>query len=65
RSNSLALIALGTGLAVAMTACGANSSGGGSAPGSTAGGGPAGGAKVGVILPETATSARWESFDKP
>ena len=26
---------------------------------------PAGGVEVGVILPETKTSARWESFDKP
>ncbi|MEV0681617.1 substrate-binding domain-containing protein [Actinosynnema sp. NPDC050436] len=66
RSRSLALIAVGTGLAVAVTACGANTSGGGSTPGSTTTpGGPDGGAQVGVILPETATSARWESFDKP
>ncbi len=26
---------------------------------------PTGGVKVGVILPETETSARWEGFDKP
>jgi D-xylose transport system substrate-binding protein len=67
RSKSLALIAVGTGLAVAMTACGANSStGGSSSTGSTDTGSPAaGGAKVGVILPETASSARWEGFDKP
>ncbi|GLZ34107.1 sugar ABC transporter substrate-binding protein [Lentzea sp. NBRC 105346] len=64
RSKSLALIAVGTGLAVAMTACGANTSSGGSgSTNSNSGGG--GGAKVGVILPETATSARWEGFDKP
>lgn len=62
RSKSLALIAVGTGLAVAMTACGANTSSGGSGNTDSAG---AGGVKVGVILPETATSARWEGFDKP
>jgi len=66
RSKSLALIAVGTGLAVAMTACGANSStGGSSSTGTSDTGKAAGGVKVGVILPETATSARWEGFDKP
>ncbi|WNV83686.1 substrate-binding domain-containing protein [Umezawaea sp. Da 62-37] len=67
RSKSLALIAVGTGLAVAMTACGANSSTGGSSSTTSAGstGSAAGGTKVGVILPETASSARWEGFDKP
>ena len=63
RSKSLALIAVGTGLAVVMTGCGANTSSGGS--GSTNSNSGGGGAKVGVILPETATSARWEGFDKP
>jgi D-xylose transport system substrate-binding protein len=42
---------------LALTACGANGS-------NSSEGGSAGG-KVGVILPETATSARYESFDKP
>jgi D-xylose transport system substrate-binding protein len=65
RSKSLALIAVGTGLAVAMTACGANSSTGGGTSTGTSDAGAAGGTKVGVILPETASSARWESFDKP
>ena len=66
RSKSLALIAVGTGLAVAMTACGANSStGGSSSTGTSDTGSAAGGTKVGVILPETASSARWEGFDKP
>ncbi|WP_309113752.1 substrate-binding domain-containing protein [Saccharothrix sp.] len=64
RSKSLALIAVGTGLAVAMTACGANTSGGGTTTGTNTDSG-SGGAKVGVILPETASSARWEGFDKP
>ncbi|MFD0204512.1 MULTISPECIES: sugar ABC transporter substrate-binding protein [Saccharothrix] len=65
RSKSLALIALGTGLAVAMTACGANTSGGGTTTSDTNTNSGSGGAKVGVILPETASSARWEGFDKP
>src|SRR5687767_6628809 len=65
RSKSLALIALGTGLAVAMTACGANTSGGNTPASDTNTNSGSGGAKVGVILPETASSARWEGFDKP
>ncbi|WP_158840110.1 sugar ABC transporter substrate-binding protein [Saccharothrix deserti] len=64
RSKSLALIAVGTGLAVAMTACGANTSTGGNTADTNTNSG-SGGAKVGVILPETASSARWEGFDKP
>jgi len=49
----VAMVAAGAGLVLALTACGANSSGTGA------------GTKVGVILPETATSARYERFDKP
>lgn len=45
-----------------LTACGSNSSSDDSG-GSPSGGGANG--TVGVILPETATSARWETFDKP
>jgi D-xylose transport system substrate-binding protein len=56
--------ALGLGLVLTLSACGANSSGGSSSGGSSAA--PStGGVKVGVILPETDTSARWEGFDKP
>jgi D-xylose transport system substrate-binding protein len=68
RSKTLALAAVGAGVALALSACGANSAnppattGGGS---TQAPGGAAGGTKIGVILPETATSARWEGFDKP
>ncbi|WP_394621650.1 sugar ABC transporter substrate-binding protein [Lentzea sp. JNUCC 0626] len=65
RSKTLASIAVTAGLALAVSACGANSSSGtgGSTESNSAGSGS--GAKVGVILPETKTSARWESFDKP
>lgn len=70
RSRTLTLLAATVSTGLVLTACGANSSDSGgtgsnsassSAP--AAGGGASG--KVGVILPETATSARWEAFDKP
>lgn len=64
RRKTLALLAAGTGVALALTACGANSSGG-SSNSSQSGGASNGGPKVGVILPETATSARWAGFDQP
>jgi D-xylose transport system substrate-binding protein len=91
RKSTLALLAASSGLALALTACGNNSSppaasgtgsgSGASCPaigaglpapaavpsppstGATAGGGN--NALVGVILPETATSARWAAFDQP
>ncbi len=65
--SSVALVAAGAGLVLALTACGANGTSGGGSGGAAApsGGAASGGAKVGVILPETATSARYESFDKP
>ncbi|MDQ2585644.1 sugar ABC transporter substrate-binding protein [Saccharothrix yanglingensis] len=66
RSKSLALIAASTGLALAMTACGANTSTGGTdTSGTNTSSASGGGEKVGVILPETKSSARWEGFDKP
>ncbi|WP_245400893.1 sugar ABC transporter substrate-binding protein [Nocardia albiluteola] len=48
-----------------LAACGSNSSSGGG--NSTSSNGSSGGKNgtVGVILPETATSARWEGFDRP
>ncbi|HEX6351819.1 sugar ABC transporter substrate-binding protein [Actinophytocola sp.] len=64
RSTRLALIAAGMGLTLALSACGANedASTGGSDQGTDS---SSGGIKVGVILPETASSARWEGYDKP
>src|SRR3954471_16517143 len=61
------VMAAGLGLTMVLAACGQNaaapSSGGASGAPSAA---PAtGGVKVGVILPETQSSARWEGFDKP
>ncbi|MCP2168337.1 sugar ABC transporter substrate-binding protein [Goodfellowiella coeruleoviolacea] len=67
RSRTLALVAAGTGLVMGLTGCGANSADSGSSSSTTsAGNGSSGGGiKVGVILPETTSSARWEGFDKP
>jgi D-xylose transport system substrate-binding protein len=60
-----AALAAGLGLAMVLSACGQNAA----APAPSGGGGasaaPATGVKVGVILPETDSSARWEGFDKP
>lgn len=68
RSRTLTLLAATVGAGLVLSACGANSADSGSGNSSQsapAPGGAAAGGKVGVILPETATSARWESFDKP
>lgn len=70
RSRTLTLLAATVSTGLVLTACGANSSdsgGTGSNSASSSAPAAAGGAsgKVGVILPETATSARWEAFDKP
>ena len=67
RSTRLALIAAGMGLTLALSACGANQddSSSGSGSSDTGSSSDSGGIPVGVILPETATSARWEGFDKP
>src|SRR5262245_13660769 len=66
RSRRLALLAAGMGLTLVLSACGANEeSSGGGGGGETGGQSEGGGIKVGVILPETATSARWEGVDKP
>ncbi|UJW28216.1 substrate-binding domain-containing protein [Saccharothrix sp. AJ9571] len=69
RTKTLALFAAAASVTVALAGCGANSEAppaSGSSDTATAGQQPAaGGAKVGVVLPETATSARWEGFDKP
>ena len=64
RIRRTALAAVGLGLVLTMAACGQNAAAPSApaAPGSAA---PAGATKVGVILPETASSARWEGFDKP
>ena len=64
RSRTLTLLAATVSTGLVLSACGANSSDSGgtgsssaSAPAPAAGGASG---KVGVILPETATSARWD-----
>jgi D-xylose transport system substrate-binding protein len=64
RIRRTALAAVGLGLALTLTACGQNAAAP-SAPSDSGSAAPTGGVKVGVILPETASSARWEGFDKP
>jgi D-xylose transport system substrate-binding protein len=65
RSTRLALLAAGMGLTLAMAACGANQESPQSDNQDSGGQAKGDGIPVGVILPETATSARWEGFDKP
>jgi D-xylose transport system substrate-binding protein len=66
RKRSVALAGV-VGITLALTACGGDSSTGGSGGGGTAtgGGDAASKGKVGVILPDTKSSARWESADRP
>jgi D-xylose transport system substrate-binding protein len=64
RLRRTALAAAGLGLALALAACGQNAAAPSAPPQSEA---PqsGGGIPVGVILPETESSARWEGFDRP
>jgi D-xylose transport system substrate-binding protein len=60
RRTSLALLSAAACLALTVTACGDDGSDGtGGTPGAQ------GTPKVGVILPDTKSSARWEAFDRP
>jgi D-xylose transport system substrate-binding protein len=60
RKRLFGLIAAVAALTLILAACGGNDNGGGSSSG---GGGKT--PKVGVILPDTKSSARWETADKP
>ena len=66
RRRTLVTAALAAGLVFSMAACGSNNdnSSSGSGSSSSGGGGSASG-KVGVILPDTKSSARWETADRP
>src|SRR3954471_20995435 len=64
RIRRTAIAAAGLGLALTLAACGQNAAAP-SAPASSAPAAAADAPKVGVILPETQSSARWEGFDKP
>ena len=62
RKHSLVLVGM-LGVAMSLTACGDDSDSG-SSEGSGGGGGDTAG-KIGVILPDTESSVRWESADRP
>src|SRR4051794_14203614 len=59
------MVALAAPLVFSLTlaACGSDDNGGNSGSGSSGGGNAEG--KVGVILPDTESSVRWENFDRP
>ncbi|WP_016699387.1 sugar ABC transporter substrate-binding protein [Actinoalloteichus spitiensis] len=63
--RSRTLLVMVTGAALALSACGANQAADAPDEDDTAGGDGASGLSVGVILPDTRSSARWEGFDKP
>jgi D-xylose transport system substrate-binding protein len=66
RIRRTAVAAAGLGLALTLAACGQNAAAPSAPAGSSApAAAPADAPKVGVILPETDSSARWEGFDKP
>ena len=48
-----------------IVACGSSNTGGGTTPTTANGNGGKGCKKIGVSLPETATSNRWDGFDRP
>lgn len=64
RKHSLAIVGM-LGVAMSLTACGDDSSSAGGDEGSGGGGGGDATGKVGVILPDTESSVRWESADRP
>ena len=66
RKGLVGLIAVGAAGALALSACGGTSSGGNepAATGSTGASSAAAVGKVGVILPDSASSARWETADR-
>ncbi|KQV63267.1 sugar ABC transporter substrate-binding protein [Nocardioides sp. Root122] len=63
RKHSLVLVPL-LGLSMALTACGGDDSDSGDS-GSDSGGSSEAQGKIGVILPDTESSVRWESADRP
>jgi D-xylose transport system substrate-binding protein len=62
RTRRTAQLALGLGVALTLAACGQNAAAPAAAPGAEV---AADAPRVGVILPETESSARWEGFDRP
>lgn len=64
RRSTLTTTALSAALVLSLAACGGDS-GGGDTGGSDSGDSGEATGKVGVILPDTESSVRWESFDRP
>jgi D-xylose transport system substrate-binding protein len=65
RRSTRAVTAIAAALVFGLTACGGDSGGGDTGSGSGSSGGGEAEGKVGVILPDTKSSVRWESFDRP
>jgi D-xylose transport system substrate-binding protein len=65
RRHTLTKTALSTALVLSLAACGGDSGGEAGSDGGGDGGGSEAGGKVGVILPDTESSVRWENFDRP
>jgi D-xylose transport system substrate-binding protein len=65
RRSTRAATAIAAALVFGLTACGGDSGGGDTGSGGGGGGGDEAEGKVGVILPDTKSSVRWESFDRP
>src|SRR5215207_6673701 len=64
RRSTRAATAIAAALVFGLTACGGDADTGGDTGGGGGDGSEAEG-KVGVILPDTESSVRWESFDRP
>jgi D-xylose transport system substrate-binding protein len=67
RTRLISVLAIGSAGVFALAACGGSSSGGAGASSTSSGSSSssAAGVQVGVILPDTQSSVRWEAFDKP
>jgi D-xylose transport system substrate-binding protein len=65
RRTTRATTAIAAALVFGLTACGGDDGGGDTGSGGGDGGGGEAAGKVGVILPDTESSVRWESFDRP
>src|SRR5215217_4240639 len=65
RRHTLTKTALSTALMLSLAACGGDSGGDAGGDGGGDGGGGEASGKVGVILPDTESSVRWENFDRP
>lgn len=65
RRKTSVMIVGALGVAMTLAACGDDSDSGGSGSGGSDNGGGSSAGKIGVILPDTESSVRWESADRP